>query len=514
MNSVKEPLIAKDFPSIPMESNTQMIDGPKFRKCDENNDLPILTNFNLIGDPLPLVKGNIPKNNENQAILQIIGPSSNTRLDSCGCQNVCWGFCCGMTLIGCCYLYSKTILVPEGHIGFAMNSGKPEVLEPGWHCLPSPFTEFKLSTPLNTNPIQMGPVTIVRITEGCVGTAIENANLEILLPGTHCRRSGTFKFLGEHSLSREIIEFMQIKFLTVQTGFVKICYDNGRARILNEGKYAINTPTFTLGPAISIQQQNMKFDKHNVMLDGGIQMLVEGLLTFQVVDVEKLIQNIGPEKLNETLQNVSKAEISKIFSAIHLEQISSISRDEAVNPKLKVFDQIEKEEVKGDQEAAENEIRIKICERVIYLIKPLVIEWGVRIINFQLESLKLTDIKYGQEYEAASLEIAKAKANLKATVAKNEIKLSEAQMQARSQQIKAEGDKRAKVIEAEGNAEAMTIEAKARNQASTTMQDNFSKDLLMMQEKVKFARELKATTLVISEQNGISRNVVPMLNIN
>ncbi len=164
-------------------------------------------------------------------------------------------------------------------------------------------------------------------------------------------------------------------------------------------------------------------------------------------------------------------------------------------------------EEKPDSEEAQNEIRIKICERVKLLVRPLVIEWGLQILNFQLESLKLTDFKYGQEYESASLEIAKAKANLKANIAKNEIKISQTEMEAKSLQIKAEGIKKAKIIEAEGNAESMTIEAKARNEASLTLKDNFSKDLMMMQEKVNFARELKASTLVISEQSGISRNV-------
>jgi len=34
-----------------------------------------------------------------------------------------------------------------------------------------------------------------------------------------------------------------------------------------------------------------------------------------------------------------------------------------------------------------------------------------------------------------------------------------------------------------------------------------------MQEKVKFARELKATTLVISGQDDIAKNLAPMLKI-
>jgi regulator of protease activity HflC (stomatin/prohibitin superfamily) len=147
------------------------------------------------------------------------------------------------------------------------------------------------------------------------------------------------------------------------------------------------------------------------------------------------------------------------------------------------------------------------------LIKPLLENWGVKVINFQIESIKLTDEKYGMEYEAASLEIAKAKANLKANVAKNEINISRAEMEAKALLIKVEGEKNAKIVAAEGIAKAMTIEAQARNEASLTLQDHFSKDLLMMQEKVNFARELKATTLVISDQNGVAKNVVPMLNI-
>jgi len=55
------------------------------------------------------------------------------------------------------------------------------------------------------------------------------------------------------------------------------------------------------------------------MLDGGIQMLVEGLLTYQIFDVELLVMNMGVDVLVENIQNITKAEMSKIFSSIHLE---------------------------------------------------------------------------------------------------------------------------------------------------------------------------------------------------
>ena len=240
-------------------------------------------------------------------------------------------------------------------------------------------------------------------------------------------------------------------------------------------------------------------------------MMVEGLLTYQVADVEKMIQNIGADKLIESIQNVTKAEISKIFSAIHLEQISSISHEEAINPQAhKVHD---REAFLTDTENIQNELRLKICERVVILIKPLVETWGVKVVNFQIESIKLTDEKYGMEYEAASLEIAKAKANLKANIAKNEINISKAEMEAKALLIKVEGQKNARIVAAEGIARAMTIEAQARNEASLTLTDNFSKELMMMQERVNFARELKANTLIISDHNSVGKNVVPMLQI-
>jgi len=61
----------------------------------------------------------------------------------------------------------------------------------------------------------------------------------------------------------------------------------------------------------STQQQNLKFNKHPVLLDGGISMLVEGLLTFQVTDVEMLICSLGQKDLVRALEDVTEAEIAR-----------------------------------------------------------------------------------------------------------------------------------------------------------------------------------------------------------
>jgi len=386
-----------------------------------------------------------------------------------------------------------------------MNSGRPYILSPGWHTLISPCNTFQEKVSVVQNPIQIGPITIVRVPQGFIGKGMNNTKLEILLPGTHFRRSGTYVYSGMNQLSEPDFSHEMIKFVTVTTGNVRIGYDNGKVVILREGRYVINTPAFNLGPTVSVQQQNLKFTKHRVLLDGGIQMLVEGLLTYHIVDAEKTVRNIGVENVLVNIENITKAEMSKLFAAIHLEQISSITYDENSKKKGQKQDPLA---------VSRQTMRIRICEHVIEELKPLVESWGVRIINFQIESITMADMKYGQDYEAASLEIAKASAMLKANAAKNEVAIQQAQIEAQSLKIKADGAKQSKIIEAEGNAQVMTTEAKARQEAAKSMNDDFSKNLLMLQERVKFARELKATTLVMSGSHDLAQNIKPMMNLN
>lgn len=78
---------------------------------------------------------------------------------------------------------------------------------------------------------------------------------------------------------------------------MRICSDKGHVSVFKEGRFAINSPNFVVGNLISTCQQNIRFEKHAVLLDGGINMLVEALLTFQVIDVDKLVKEIGERDL-------------------------------------------------------------------------------------------------------------------------------------------------------------------------------------------------------------------------
>ena len=187
---------------------------PKYLHLDEEplKD-SLFGKFTFIGDPLPLVSANVLPSNEVEELSKIIGTSDSTIEDW-----LCGTLCC-LTMIGGCYISKKLVLIPNGNYGFSMSSGKPQLLKPGWHYLSSPFNSIHKILPMSSNPIQIGPVTIVRISQGCIGTAMNNTRLELLLPGTHCRNSGTFQYEKSYALDNKLLEFNQIKSTSVKMCF-------------------------------------------------------------------------------------------------------------------------------------------------------------------------------------------------------------------------------------------------------------------------------------------------------
>jgi regulator of protease activity HflC (stomatin/prohibitin superfamily) len=467
----------------------------------------------VIGNPIPWQQPNVHADTEEQDLINIINNGENSHMSSCDWLKA--SLYCMMTGIGCCYVPNNTHLIQDGEYGFTIDNGKPKILTSGWNSTMGCFNKFQLKVPINKNPIHVGPVTIVRIPQGSIGLAMDNTAPVILLPGTHCRNDGNFKYISTKSLNEQYIEFEQIKFLTVTTGNVNIYNDNGKADILPEGRYVINTPLIIVSNSLSIQQQNLKFDKHNVLLNGGINLLVEGLLTYQITDVNKLIKSMGVNSLVRSIQDITKAELSKVFASVRLEQISKISHNEAFTEKdnLDLFYDKKKEKQVEHADHIEQDIRIRICDQVKDLIKPFTDAWGVTIVNFQLESTKLTDVAYGKEYESCSLEIAKASAQLQANAAQNKVLIQKSKATADALKIQAEGEKTAQIIRAQANAEAMTIEADARNKSAETMKDDFSKQLSLIQEQVKFADKLKVGTLVLSGDSAIGKNITPFFNL-
>jgi hypothetical protein len=106
-------------------------------------------------------------------------------------------------------------------------------------------------------------VTIARVPEGFIGLALDNGQVRLLVPGVHVRASAAFQFHALHELTQELIELGPIKLITVRAGTERVCYNNGQVVTYREGRYAINSSTFCVGPQISTQQQNQRFTKYS-----------------------------------------------------------------------------------------------------------------------------------------------------------------------------------------------------------------------------------------------------------
>lgn len=230
--------------------------------------------FNHVIGELPFVEPNIRQGYEMQDLSKIVP------IDSASDWG--WSALCCLTGLGACYVCAKSGLIKEGKYGLAIENGRPKMIMPGYYTLPSPFASLENEVSTGDDTITFGPVSIIRVPIGCYGFASNDGRYEILTPGIHARNQGTWKFIKLESLGVDLIVQGPLKLLTVRSGTVRICYRQGRVHIYPEGRYAVNDATFQVAGVIATTQQNVRFESHTVLLDGGISMLVEGLLTYQV----------------------------------------------------------------------------------------------------------------------------------------------------------------------------------------------------------------------------------------
>jgi len=457
---------------------------------------------------VPFIEPNVHPTREIEDIQSVL---SDTKDSGFTCGDICCMSASCISLVGICSLYNNTVLINSNQYGFIINSGKVVFLKPGWHFVGYPLMNGLTTRDINSEIIQVNNLQIIRIRQDEVGIAYNNTTLEVLMPGTHLRTNGAYTFIRKQKIRDDLVEG-PVKIKTVKTGTVCICYNNGVAEILTEGRYAMNSNGFVIGGTLDITQQNLKFSKHRVLLEGGINMLIEGLLTYQIKDVAKLVKNVDINSLNRYLEDVMKADLTKVFSTIHLEQIASTTYNEIK---------------KSDERAAET--RLFIYESIMKMIKPQADQWGIHIINFQLESTQLADQKYSNDYETASLQIAKSKAELKAQEAQNVIRVQKAETEANVQRIQAEADRNIQLIRAKAQADATIMQAEAAAQAimkegeakataANMMKSEYGQELALLAEKSKIAEGLKIHTLVMGGNgNGAGKSmidsVVPVLNL-
>jgi len=463
---------------------------------------------------LPFHEPNVRAGHEYEDLEKFVNKVNGGGVDSNG---IFW-WLAGMLPL-CIPICRGANLIETGDLGLATDNGAQHVLGPGWHFILRPFCSLEGKAKMTAPVIQHGQVCIIRVNQGQIGLAFSESSPRMLLPGLHVYNSPTFRYDRTVCLSDMLIQHGPITIFTVASGTVRVCYDSGSVRIFEAGRYGIMSPNFVVGTVIRTQQQNLPFDNHQVLLMGGINLIVQGLLTYQVIDVAKLITQLGETDLQRAITDTTKAELARVFAGIHLEQISAQQTMAAEESKeASLLGQDAAEAVTHHKGGAAG-IRSWICAQVVEDISPLTAGWGIKVINFQLESTRIADPKYAREYEEASLAMAKAKANRRAVSTQNDILIQQAEAASRAVQIEAEGRKIAAIkgaearadsqlVEAQAGARARVLEADARNQAAASLKNEFGRQLAMMDRNVGIATSLKANTLVVSPEAGLAQAVL------
>lgn len=484
----------------------------------------------------------------------------------------------GLVTIGA-YVYFKWVIVGRGRWGFLFDAGKGawRFLKPGNHNLASMFDTRYVEYDAQTNLIQLDYITIVRVMQGEICLATNNSEPEILMPGLHVRTNPNFKIDRTYKLNQEVIYLNPITIFTVNTGTVRVGFQNGAIKIFDAGRYAINSPNFVPGPVISLQQLTQKLSNHTVLLDGGISLVVEGLVIYQVSQPATLCAQLGValdkndiqnaqrgvhleldkklySRMEADIEKVTRAEIARVFAGIHLEDISSQSDlDRAGDPDLDGFgtnDPMKRAPAPSRPATSQAGQRSKICAQILQDVIPILSKWGITLHNFQLESTRIANATYSNEYERASLAMAKAKADcrtqaqnalqtkiaaeasatqkrisaeadaaatrISATVAADALK-TRAEAAAKARIVSAGADAKALVVIAESNAKAKRMEAQAladakrmdgesRGEAASFMQNPFAQELALREQQVAAVAAMKVGNLNVLSTQAIGQS--------
>jgi len=319
----------------------------------------------------------------------------------------------------------------------------------------------------------------------------------------------------------------------VKSGDVRVCYMNGKVDILGEGRYAVNLSGYEVGKTITKTQESLKFTEHVVMLAGGVQLAIKGLLTYQVVDVEKLVRFLGATDLVHTLEDVVKAEITSVFANVHLEALGLGQPDKnslTVSEPASILGDIRKVE----RAEGSTSDRAGICQTIINRVQPFAAAWGTHINNFQLESTRIFEDNYRKAYEDCSLKMAVVNANARVVTTQNAIDFSKAkaeldraklQVEAAQERTRieaataaqkmdiltdaerrrivalAEAEKRRIEIMAEADSTRIRKEAEARNDAGKQTTSTFAQTVALQELKNKFAASLLANVRTLATNN-------------
>ena len=120
-----------------------------------------------------------------------------------------------------------------------------------------PLVQWGHNFNLSENVIASGTITIVRVTRGMHGLAVQNGKPMILDQGLHVKNSPIFTFNRFVKVDSEHISHMSYNVMRVPSGFFGKVTENMTPKLLAEGLHAVDNPIFEYRSIVPISDQHI-----------------------------------------------------------------------------------------------------------------------------------------------------------------------------------------------------------------------------------------------------------------
>jgi len=157
-------------------------------------------------------------------------------------------------------MFSKCLLmVKKGEFVFAqlVEDGSTQLLQNGIHLLAALGTQTK-TFPSTADCMLFGTITLVRVRPGKIGLGSDNGKPVFLLPGVHLYNAQNFEHQGSASITDQMIKNGPITIVRVSPGEVGTATNNGEPVLLEEGMHFIDQPAFIMGACKKVDEPTIE----------------------------------------------------------------------------------------------------------------------------------------------------------------------------------------------------------------------------------------------------------------
>lgn len=227
--------------------------------------------------------------------------------------------------LGWMYGLANLKLVPEGELGMVMNSGRPELLAPGWHCVAEPLRKWNGKIALSDEVIKFGTKEIITVKDGFVGLAWDRGEPVLLPPGMHQWDSSTLKFEKVFD-RRKNFSAGPFTFCTVQKGDVGVSFDRGELVLLSAGYHVLKHALHKFSHNISVRQQFDRLQSSKLLSKDTVELDLDATVSWQVdVPAAAALNARDMEHLRELVHRQARAALSECVFKMSVSTSSATS---------------------------------------------------------------------------------------------------------------------------------------------------------------------------------------------